>query len=158
MLNLAVKPKNRDVELAYSVLRATLGLNILMHGIARLLLGPAGFAENLVGLFTKTPLPSWSVYGFGLVLPFIETLLGALLLVGYQTRRALIGGSVLLFALTFGSSLRQDWEITALQLIYTALYGALLASIRWNSFSIDLFLHGPAENWTARSTESRGRL
>jgi thiosulfate dehydrogenase [quinone] large subunit len=121
MLNLAVKQKNRDVELAYSLLRATLGLNILMHGIARLLLGPAGFAEKLVGLFTKTPLPSWSVYGFG-------------------------------------SSLHQDWETTALQMIYTALYGALLAGIRWNSFSIDLFLHGPAEKWTARSTGSRGRL
>jgi hypothetical protein len=52
----------------------------------------------------------------------------------------------LLFVLTFGSSLRQDWEITALQLIYTVVYTALLAGIRWNWFSMDTLLQRPADD------------
>jgi thiosulfate dehydrogenase [quinone] large subunit len=135
-----------DGELAYVLLRATLGLNILMHGLSRLLAGTGTFARTLVPMFAKTPLPSWSVYVFGLALPFIETLLGILLLVGLKTRWALVGGCGLLFVLTFGSSLRQDWEITALQLIYTVVYTALLAGIRWNWFSMDTLLQRPADD------------
>ena len=133
-------PANTDVELPYALLRATLGLNILMHGLARLVGGTGTFARTLVPMFAKTPLPSLSVYGFGVALPFVETLLGLLLLVGLRTRWALVSGCGLLFVLTFGSSLRKDWEITALQLIYTAVYTALLAGIRWNGFSMDRML------------------
>jgi hypothetical protein len=95
-------------------------------------------------MFAKAPLPSWSVYVFGVALPFVETLLGLLLLLGLKTRWALVSGCGLLFVLTFGSSLRQDWEITALQLIYTAT--ALLAGIRWNWFFIDVMLQRQSDD------------
>jgi len=151
-------PRHRDIQLAYGLLRATLGLNILMHGLARLLQGAVGYARTLAPMFANTPLPAWSVYAFGVALPFIETLLGLLLILGLKTRWAIVGGCGLLFVLTFGSSLRQDWETTALQLIYTALYTALLASIRWNSFSVDKVLEHPSDHslpssFSAGSTE-----
>jgi thiosulfate dehydrogenase [quinone] large subunit len=148
-------PKNRDIQLAYGLLRATLGLNILMHGVARLLGGAGTFARTLIPMFASTPLPRWSVYDFGIALPFIEAILGAFLLVGLKTRWALISGCGLLFVLTFGSSLRQDWETTALQLIYTALYTALLAGIRWNSISIDLMLQHPSDDCSRCSVSGR---
>ena len=146
MLQSSGSPRTRDIELAYALLRASLGLNILMHGLARLIAGAGTFARSLVSMFASTPLPAWSVYDFAVAVPFIETLLGALLLIGFKTRWVLIGGCGLLFMLTFGSSLRQDWETTALQLIYTTLYTALLAGIRWNSFSIDMVLQHPSDD------------
>jgi hypothetical protein len=59
-----------DTNLAYFMLRATLGLNICIHGVSRILQGPGVFANSLVGSFHKTPLPDWSVHLFGLGLPW----------------------------------------------------------------------------------------
>jgi len=88
-------------------------------------------------MFQKTPLPGWSVYTFGYVLPIVETLVGASVLFGFQTRRALISGSVLMFVLTFGSTLRQDWPTVGIQLTYSVVYSLLLAGIHFNSYCVD---------------------
>jgi thiosulfate dehydrogenase [quinone] large subunit len=74
---------------------------------------------------------------FGLVLPWIEAALGLLILFGAATRYALIAASLTILVLTFGSCLRQDWESAGLQLIYAAIYSALLAFRRENAYSID---------------------
>jgi thiosulfate dehydrogenase [quinone] large subunit len=74
---------------------------------------------------------------FGLVLPWVEATLGLLLLLGLATRFALIAASLTILALTFGSTLRQDWESAGLQLIYAAIYAALLAFRRDNAYSLD---------------------
>ena len=93
-----------DTNLAYFTLRATLGLNICIHGVSRILQDPGVFANSLVGLFHKTPLPDWSVHLFGLGLPWVEMLLGGLVLFGVSLRLALFGGAFLIFLLTLGSS------------------------------------------------------
>ena len=80
-----------DTSLAYFLLRATLGLNICLHGISRILRGPGVFANSLVGSFHKTLLPDWSVHVFGIGLPWIEMLLGGLVLFGVSLRLALLG-------------------------------------------------------------------
>jgi len=131
---------HRDGALAYFLLRATLGVNLCMHGISRLLAGPASFAHSLVALFERTPLPGWLVLAFGFTLPWIEAVLGLLLLSGLRTRLALIAGSVLLVVLTFGSALRQDWQTVGLQLIYSSVYSALLAFRSRNIYALDRFL------------------
>jgi thiosulfate dehydrogenase [quinone] large subunit len=92
-------------------------------------------------MFQKTPLPTWSVYSFGYVLPMVEALVGACVLFGFQTRRALISGSVLMLVLTFGSTLRQDWPTVGIQLTYSFIYSLLLAGVRFNSYSVDRRLH-----------------
>jgi len=136
--------RDRDIAIAYLLLRATVGLNICIHGVSRLLAGPANFANALVPLFQKTPLPAWSVYGFGIVLPWVEFVLGLLVLFGLRTRDALIGSSLLILVLTFGSTLRQDWESAGLQLIYALLYAVLLAFRNCNVFSLDARLNKAA--------------
>jgi thiosulfate dehydrogenase [quinone] large subunit len=98
------------VALPYALLRIGLGLNICMHDIVRWAAVLRGFAESLLPMFQKTLLPTWSVYSFGCVLPILEASVGACVLFGFQTRRALISGSVLMFALTFGSTLLKDWK------------------------------------------------
>jgi thiosulfate dehydrogenase [quinone] large subunit len=127
----------RDAALSYALLRVALGLNICLHGVVRWAAGLRNFAESLLPMFQKTPLPAWSVYSFGYVLPIVEALVGACVLFGFQTKRALISGSVLMLVLTFGSTLRQDWPTVGIQLMYSLVYSLLLAGTRLNSYSID---------------------
>ena len=127
----------KSIGLSYALLRIALGLNICLHGVVRWTVGLRNFAESLLPMFQKTALPLWSVYGFGYVLPIVEAVIGACVLFGFQTRRALISGSVLMLVLTLGSTLRQDWPTVGIQLTYSLVYSLLLAGIRFNSYSID---------------------
>ena len=83
----------RDVTLSYALLRIALGLNICLHGVVRWAAGLRNFAESLLPMFQKTPLPTWSIFSFGYVLPIVEATVGGCVLFGFQTRRALISGS-----------------------------------------------------------------
>jgi len=147
-MNLAPPAAENDRSLAYLLLRVTLGLNILMHGLSRLLAGQAVFAAGLDKMFQKAPLPAWQVHAFGVALSWIEGILGLLLLLGLGTRQALIGGGLLIAVLTFGSALIQNWDAAGLQLIYAANYAALLAFRHWNRYSIDAAI---ATGWEKRA-------
>jgi thiosulfate dehydrogenase [quinone] large subunit len=127
----------RGAAQSYALLRVALGLNICLHGIVRWAAGLRNFAESLLPMFQKSPLPAWSVYSFGCVLPIVEALVGFCVLFGFQTKRALISGSVLMLVLTFGSTLRQDWPTVGIQLMYSLVYSLLLAGTPVNYYSID---------------------
>jgi len=128
-------------SLAYVLLRLTLGLNMSMHGIARILAGPAQFAATLPPEFQKTLLPAASVYAFGLALPFVEAILGLLLFLGLATRYTLIAGALWIMVLTFGATLRQDWSASGIQLTYALLYAILIAFLDRNRYALDSLLH-----------------
>jgi thiosulfate dehydrogenase (quinone) large subunit len=91
-------------------------------------------------MFQKTPLPAWSVHAFGLFLPWAEAVVGFFVFIGLWTPAALVGGALLMLALTFGTALRQDWNVAGIQLIYSVIYAALLASRNWDIFSLDSLL------------------
>jgi thiosulfate dehydrogenase [quinone] large subunit len=40
-------------------------------------------------------------------------------------------------ALIFGTALRSDWNIVAIQLLYCAIYAALIAAREYNAYSAD---------------------
>ena len=132
-----LEPRNGDITRAYVLLRVTLGLNICLHGVVRWIKGLHSFAESLVPLFAKVLLPPWSVYDFGYVLPILEALVGAAVLFGLQTRRALLAGSILMLVLMFGSSLREDWPTVGIQLTYSVVYCILIAGVQFDGFGID---------------------
>jgi thiosulfate dehydrogenase [quinone] large subunit len=132
-----IEPKVADEKLAYSLLRILAGLNLMMHGVSRLMAGSAQFAGKIETQFSHTVLPLWSLHLFGLVLPPIEALLGLLILIGLRTRAALIAVMVWLLVLTFGSSLIQDWAAAGTQLLYALAYTGLLFFRRYNAFSVD---------------------
>jgi thiosulfate dehydrogenase (quinone) large subunit len=71
------------------------------------------------------------------MLPWAEAILGFLLLIGFCTTVVLFAGSLLILVLTFGTTLRQDWNTAEIQLVYAAVYAALLALVRWNDYSVD---------------------
>jgi len=132
--------ESNDERLAYALLRAVVGTNLMMHGVSRTIGGTGEFAAKLVMQFAHAPLPAWSVWAFGLTLPAIEGGLGLLLLIGLRTRATLIAASALILVLTFGSSLLQDWSAAGIQLTYALAYAALLFLHRHNGWSADAWL------------------
>ena len=131
-----------DRKLAYLLLRLIMGVNICVHGFARIANGSRAFGHELIPMFATTFLPTWSVYLFGISLPWAELLVGAVVVLGWKGRYAYLLGMSMILALTFGSSLRQDWAAATMQLTYALLYGALLAFRSYNVFSIDGWFHG----------------
>jgi thiosulfate dehydrogenase [quinone] large subunit len=135
-----VASESSDERLAYALLRIVVGANLMMHGISRMIAGTGEFAAKLVMQFAHAPLPAWSVWAFGLVLPAIEGGLGLLLLIGLRTRAVLIAAMLLIMVLTFGSSLLQDWSAAGIQLTYAAIYAALIFLRKYNNWSADAWM------------------
>lgn len=133
--------RTSDLFVAYLLLRATIGVNILMHGVSRILVGQQHFESRLLQQFHATPLPHSLLVAFGYTLPWVEAILGFFVLIGLFTRAALILGALVILVLTFGSGLIRDWQGVGVQLIYAAVYAALLALLDANRFSIDTLLH-----------------
>jgi thiosulfate dehydrogenase [quinone] large subunit len=119
--------------LAYNLARLGLGLNIAVHGLARIR-HIGDFALGLRNEFSHTILPGSLVEfsGYGIVLG--EACVGLLILSGLWLRMAYVGGMALMLFLEFGTCLRQDWGTAALQLTYIAFYAILLATIEYGRF------------------------
>jgi thiosulfate dehydrogenase [quinone] large subunit len=137
---MADESKFADERAAYALLRIVVGINLMMHGVSRMIAGPGEFAAKLVMQFGHAPLPAWSIWFFALILPSIESLLGLLVLIGLRTRAALIAASLLIAVLTFGSALLQDWSAAGTQLTYALVYSALIFLHRYNGYSIDSWM------------------
>ena len=131
-----------DTVVAYTILRVSFGLNIMLHGVSRLLAGHAAFLAYLNHYFEKTSvIPASSLPAFASVLPWVETTLGLLLVLGIATRFSLIVGALVITCLVIGTNLAQDWVVSGLQLIYAFLYYYLLAHFKENLLSVDGVLH-----------------
>ncbi len=89
---------------AILIARTILGLIFFMAGQWKVFtLGPVGHARRwFVGPYEDTFLPMWSLWAAGTVVPFVEFVAGALLLVGLWTRPALLGLGGVLILVTFG--------------------------------------------------------
>jgi len=127
-----------DLQLAYSIGRFTIGVDIFFHGAMRLITGLSAWADKQAEAFVGDPLlPMWSVLAFLYVLPFIEVVLGALTLLGLYTRWALLAGAALMFVLVFGNLTRQDWGTVGNNLHYVLYYVLLIAAQKYNRFALD---------------------
>ena len=125
-----------DRRLAYGILRVTLGVNILFHGLLPLT-NLDSFAVQVLHLFEKTPLPSQGIRLFALALPFVQMIVGLLLTLGLWTRFALVSGGLVMIALVFGTALRSDGPALGILMLYATIYYLLLAGRTYNRLSID---------------------
>jgi uncharacterized membrane protein YphA (DoxX/SURF4 family) len=89
--------------------RGVLGLIFFMAGVYKVFtLTPVGHAHKwFVDLYADTFLPMWSLWLTGLAIPVVELLAGALLLLGWRVREALIGLGFVLLIVTFGHLLKE---------------------------------------------------
>ena len=88
--------------------RGVLGLIFFMAGVWKVFqLGPAGHVRRYFLPYQDTFLPTWSLWLVGSVIPFVELLGGALVLIGWRTRAALISLGLVLVVVTFGHLLKE---------------------------------------------------
>jgi thiosulfate dehydrogenase [quinone] large subunit len=131
-----------DRALARALLRGTLGVNLLVHGLVRI---PKliFFADAMARDFGRTFLPWRLVHVFALVLPFVEASIGLLVAIGLWQRAALTAGAILILLLVVGTALLQRWDTLTQQMLYAFLYAALLATRQWDRWSVDALRKGP---------------
>jgi thiosulfate dehydrogenase (quinone) large subunit len=136
-----VSTSQTDERIAYAFLRFVFGLNICFHGVSRLLGERSAFLAYLTQSMAHAVLvPKATIPVLAAVLPWVEAIVGLLLLLGLFTRFALIAGSAVMVLLMAGATLAQEWEIAGLQLIYCLTYFILLTLRGRNIFSLDTLL------------------
>ena len=134
-----------DTALAYAIFRLTFGVNIMFRGVARIfVLGLDTFAAGMMKQFSATWFPAALIDIFAHTLPWIETALGLMLILGLGTRLALIVGGLMMTCLTFGTMFLQDFNLAWLQLTYAIAFFLLLSTRSWNALSLDAMLSGSA--------------
>lgn len=131
-----IRLKLGDIILAYTILRIVFGINIFVHGLVRLNNIP-GFVQSQVGLYEGLPVPAFLIAGPAFLIPIIEFATGLLMIIGLETRKALIAGFILMMPLMFGVCLLQKWDIAGLQLIYCLVYFILLIGHPYDLISLD---------------------
>jgi thiosulfate dehydrogenase [quinone] large subunit len=130
--------RTSDAVIAYTILRVSFGANIMLHGVSRIVMGHTAFLAYLTHYFEKvTYMPAGMLSGFATVQPWVELILGLLLMLGLATRFSLIAGGLVIMSLVIGTNLAQDWLVSGLQLIYAFLYYYLLVHLDQNRYSLD---------------------
>jgi len=88
--------------------RAVVGLIFLMAGVWKVFtLGPAAHVRRYFLPFQDTFLPTWSLWAVGFTIPFVELIAGAMVIIGFRTRIALIALGLVLVIVTFGHLLHE---------------------------------------------------
>lgn len=128
--------KQTTIQLAYLILRLTMGVNMFTHGVARLL-DLEKFNMWMIGQFSDTILPEFLVSLSSYMIPFAELIIGVLLILGLFTSRALLLGALLITVLVFGSGLQENWNVMSSQMIYAIFFFILSYLIELNRFSLD---------------------
>ncbi len=123
--------------IAYATLRLAMGINIFGHGFFRILSGVGAFASGMAESMVKGPLPHALSLSYGYCIPWIELLLGTLLLLGLFTRFALTAAALFIVILTFGTASVQNWQGAGGQLLYSFVFFFLLWHVEANTLSVD---------------------
>lgn len=129
-----------DESIAYAILRLTLGVNIGLRGVVRIAHGTTAFAQGIVKQMEATVLPPSAVYAFAFSLIWVEAAVGLLLILGLQTRLALIVGGLMMTLLTFGTMQIENFQNAWLQLTYALVFFVVLAFRSWNLISLDALM------------------
>jgi uncharacterized membrane protein YphA (DoxX/SURF4 family) len=99
---------NPNVAWAALFARLVLGLIFFMAGIYKVFQqGPLNHARKWFLPYSDTFLPVWSLWVTGVTIPFIELIAGALVILGFRTREALIALGLVLAIVTFGHLLKE---------------------------------------------------
>ena len=99
-----------NIDRAWAILfaRLVLGLIFFMAGVMKVFqLGPLNHARKYFLPFADTFLPVWSLWGMGVVIPFVELIAGAMVIIGLRVREALVALGFVLAVVTFGHLLRE---------------------------------------------------
>ena len=128
-------------QMAYALLRITMGVNMFFHGFMRIISDTGAWVDGQVALFTDIANPSFLptlwVTIFLWILPFFELVFGALLALGLYTYWLSVTGALMMFVLIFGNTTRQAWGTVGNNMHYTIYFCILVAAQSYDWLSID---------------------
>jgi uncharacterized membrane protein YphA (DoxX/SURF4 family) len=107
---MAASPRTSNLNRSWALLfaRLVLGLIFFMAGVWKVFqLGPLQHARKYFVPFADTFLPVWSLWAAGVVIPFVELIAGALVILGLRTREGLVALGFVLAIVTFGHLLKE---------------------------------------------------
>ena len=126
-------------EVAYALLRVTMGVIFLFYGINKFISGVGNFVGTMNQQFSGK-LPAFMVMPFAYAIPFAEVMAGALILFGLFTRLGLVISGLLLIGLTFGMVMLGQAPTVAHNLQYGLVNFVLLWLVDLNRYSLDSLL------------------
>lgn len=129
-------------EIAYALLRVTVGVMFFFYGVGKLLQGIDTVASGMVQRFEASPLPAWLVALFARMLPFTEVILGTLLILGLFTGAAYLLTQLLLLALTFGTVMEPRPPTVADNVNFALVVFVLFFLMEYNRYSVDRVWRG----------------
>lgn len=133
--------KVRDFSVVGFLLRFPLGVLFFFAGLGKFVGGYDKFvAWILKDMTEKTWLPKALLYPYAYTLPFVEVVVGILLIVGLFTRPVLVFTALLLTSLMFGKILTQEHATVAQNAGYVFMAAAAYYFSRHNCFSLDALL------------------
>jgi uncharacterized membrane protein YphA (DoxX/SURF4 family) len=99
--------QNRAWALLFA--RGVLGFIFFMAGVYKVFqMGPLGHARKyFIEPYAGTFLPTWSLWAVGTIIPIVELVAGALVIIGLRTREALVALGCILVVVTFGHLLKE---------------------------------------------------
>jgi thiosulfate dehydrogenase [quinone] large subunit len=133
---------NRDLPVAYLMVRLTMGFHMFAHGGVRLPI-LSEFASQTATEFATVRLiglpffPAWLVYPLMLSVPVVEFLVGILLILGFKTKLAGIAGGVTLLLLMFGQVARANFATAHLMWFYVLIFALLVGANFADRYSLD---------------------
>ncbi len=145
-----MNPDHANRSWAILFARAILGFIFFMAGVWKVFeLGPLEHARRLFLVpYAETFLPEFALRTVGVIIPLVELSAGALLLIGFRTREALVALGGVLVVVTFGHLLLEPlYEFHSHVIPRAALLLFLLVMPRVDDrFSIDNWLERRVHN------------
>ena len=132
----------RDLPIAYLMVRVTMGFHMIAHGAVRLPI-LSQFAAATRKSFAGVDLLGLPLFPDRLVtiicyaIPPVEFAIGLLLVVGFKTRLASIAGNLLLVVMMFGTVARKDFATAHVMWWYVLIFAALGALNFADRYSLD---------------------
>ncbi|AKP52749.1 DoxX family membrane protein [Cyclobacterium amurskyense] len=123
-------------SMSYVFIRLGIGISMLGHGLVRIPKLTA-FSEGMLKNFKDSLLPNFMLIPFTYALPFVEFLIGFLLILGWQTKNAAVIGGVLMLILIGGTSLIENWGALPSQMIHLLFFVLVYEFNQSNTLALD---------------------
>lgn len=123
-------------SMSYVFIRLGIGISMLGHGLVRIPKLTA-FSEGMLNNFKDSLLPNFMLIPFAYALPFVEFLIGFLLILGWQTKNAAVIGGVLMLILIGGTSLIENWGALPSQMIHLLFFVLVYEFNQSNTLALD---------------------
>lgn len=131
-----VKKPLHNHEFSYALLRAALGLNVLIHGIIHLTQSDISSAAQALKVGGPAFFGALVRFGAYLAAP-AEIIFGMMIFAGFFTRLSLSAGACFTVLFMSVKCFQQHWTSAGLQMIYILFYYLLIDRLSDNRLSVD---------------------